>query len=375
MSESRKIVLVLGNGFDLDLGLKTSYKDFWESEFCPKDYPAPLISHLNERWEDNIDKVRWYDLENELLNYYLSIKDLSHKPDVIDSKELDFIKDINPAYLSFGIKSRHIEAANSLFRKGYIKDNPKKFPAYLMPYHDDMLDSSAWRDKKAFSLIKEALTSYVLKAKEVDCLGNSVAYAVLFAMKTASEYGNNLKIFSFNYTTLPNPYNYSFKDLFYHVHGNCENNSIILGTREFEEEDHEYDYLQKCIDPNHNPPTLEKSLYASNDVIVFGHSLGENDDPYFDDYFKHLLSEQPTDCTLTFFTKDYSSESDLKRSIQRLTCRRLTSLRNKTTVRFYHTDRLYEDPTLFRIFLQEYIKDSRYIDPIILNLKKANSGT
>ena len=43
MAEPRKIVLILGNGFDLDLGLKTSYKDFWESEFCPKDYPAPLI--------------------------------------------------------------------------------------------------------------------------------------------------------------------------------------------------------------------------------------------------------------------------------------------------------------------------------------------
>ncbi|MBP5517465.1 MAG: hypothetical protein J6X91_02220 [Bacteroidales bacterium] len=50
MSESRKIVLVIGNGFDLDLGLKTSYKDFWESEFCPKDYPSPLIRHLNSQW-------------------------------------------------------------------------------------------------------------------------------------------------------------------------------------------------------------------------------------------------------------------------------------------------------------------------------------
>ena len=69
MAEPRKIVLILGNGFDLDLGLKTSYKDFWESEFCPKDYPAPLIHHLNQRWPDNLDAVKWYDLENELLNY------------------------------------------------------------------------------------------------------------------------------------------------------------------------------------------------------------------------------------------------------------------------------------------------------------------
>ena len=66
----RSIVLVLGNGFDFDLGLRTSYKDFWESEHCPKDYPAPLVKHLNEKWPDNLDKVKWYDLENELLQYF-----------------------------------------------------------------------------------------------------------------------------------------------------------------------------------------------------------------------------------------------------------------------------------------------------------------
>ena len=83
MSESRKIVLVLGNGFDLDLGLRTSYKDFWESEFCPKDYPAPLIKHMNERWDDALEAVRWYDLENELMNYYRKVSLPGSKIDVI----------------------------------------------------------------------------------------------------------------------------------------------------------------------------------------------------------------------------------------------------------------------------------------------------
>lgn len=32
-NEFRKIIFVLGNGFDMDLGLKTSYKDFWESKY------------------------------------------------------------------------------------------------------------------------------------------------------------------------------------------------------------------------------------------------------------------------------------------------------------------------------------------------------
>lgn len=47
--EPKKIVLIIGNGFDLDLGLKTSYKDFWESKFCPCKYPAPIIDHLNKQ--------------------------------------------------------------------------------------------------------------------------------------------------------------------------------------------------------------------------------------------------------------------------------------------------------------------------------------
>lgn len=87
MSEPRKIVLILGNGFDLDLGLETSYKNFWESEFCPKGYPAPLIHHLNQRWQDDKEAVKWYDLENEFLNYYKSLPDPTKSQDIITEEE------------------------------------------------------------------------------------------------------------------------------------------------------------------------------------------------------------------------------------------------------------------------------------------------
>lgn len=94
MTGPRRIVLILGNGFDLDLGLETSYKDFWKSEFCPKDYPAPLIHHLNQRWEKNIDAVKWYDLENELLAYYKNVVSQGKQKDVIDQYEVNFLKEI-----------------------------------------------------------------------------------------------------------------------------------------------------------------------------------------------------------------------------------------------------------------------------------------
>lgn len=93
---ARSVVLILGNGFDLDLGLRTSYKDFYESRYCSKTYPAPLIIHLNTRWPDGLDKVRWYDLENELLNYFLKIKEEHPKVnDVITSKEAEFLNKVS----------------------------------------------------------------------------------------------------------------------------------------------------------------------------------------------------------------------------------------------------------------------------------------
>ena len=85
---ARSVVLILGNGFDLDLGFRTSYKDFYESQYCPKAYPAPLIAHLNKKWPGGLDQVRWYDLENELLNYFLKIREGYPKVnDVITSIE------------------------------------------------------------------------------------------------------------------------------------------------------------------------------------------------------------------------------------------------------------------------------------------------
>ena len=157
MSESRKIVLILGNGFDLDLGLKTSYKDFWESEFCPKDYPAPIIKHLNERWDEALEAVRWYDLENELMYYYRKVSLPGSKVDVITREEEQFVREIDPVHLSYGVDNKYIGAANSLLQKGYIVENPRIIPRYLMPYREDMLRSTVWRDRRALDLIKEGL--------------------------------------------------------------------------------------------------------------------------------------------------------------------------------------------------------------------------
>ena len=123
MAEPRKIVLILGNGFDLDLGLKTSYKDFWESEFCPKDYPAPLIHHLNQRWPDNLDAVKWCDLENELLNYYKSIPDPTKGQDIITEEERTLLEKFTAYGHACGWYNDQIDLVVSLVNKGVLSYN------------------------------------------------------------------------------------------------------------------------------------------------------------------------------------------------------------------------------------------------------------
>lgn len=55
------IVYLIGNGFDLNLGLKTSYKDFYEKHYCLEKSPNDNIEKLKKEIKGNIDS--WSELE------------------------------------------------------------------------------------------------------------------------------------------------------------------------------------------------------------------------------------------------------------------------------------------------------------------------
>ena len=69
----KKFVLVLGNGFDLSLNLKTSYSDFavsdeWNTmhqEYVSKSRKPSLLKHLKYR----SDVEEWFNIEQALLDY------------------------------------------------------------------------------------------------------------------------------------------------------------------------------------------------------------------------------------------------------------------------------------------------------------------
>ena len=82
-----KVVVVVGNGFDLDMGFKTSYKDFVESEWFEtmlvKDHPNSYNIENEYLREMNIfpnglaeyikrteEYNNWVDLEECIKEYY-----------------------------------------------------------------------------------------------------------------------------------------------------------------------------------------------------------------------------------------------------------------------------------------------------------------
>lgn len=59
-------ILIIGNGFDLDLGLRSRYSDFFESEYWPfHDKETPLAKFLESRYSIS----HWVDLEEALAEY------------------------------------------------------------------------------------------------------------------------------------------------------------------------------------------------------------------------------------------------------------------------------------------------------------------
>lgn len=364
MLKINKIVLVIGNGFDLDLGLKTSYKDFWESEYCPKDYPSPLIRHLNGPWYEDLDTVRWYDLENELYNFAKT----GDKSDVVSEEELEYIKentqyDFYRYYFFIGVDN----CLKSLIEKGFIRKEDSISGKISVPYKKDFGNSVEWRTRRSLQLIKDGLCKYLKSVESIydSSLNTKVSVHLINTLSRAVDSGASLEIFSFNYThfldlgiRLDVPVNY--------MHGSCEDGKIIIGTRDDLTIEKEYDFLQKAMDPYFRPPGLVKSLREADEVIFFGHSLGENDKQYFTSFFRHEASfdsQQSKD--ITIFTYDQTSEDDIKRSLNKMTDGNLSVLFSNNTLEFIKTANIAEDQKILLGFLLKHETEERFARDIV----------
>ena len=366
MATNTKKILILGNGFDLDLGRKTLYKDFYESEFCPKDYPAPLIKHLNEKWTDNLESVKWYDLENEILNYYEKIKVAGENYDLYNEKERKILLQIKqlPTHTSYSIIQDNLVIINRLLADNILNLSSNNH----VLVHPDALLSPVERDNRAIQKIKQGLIGYMDSIQHSKINEDSIAATIVRTFVYNYENIEEFLVYNFNYMPLHSTENSNtvgvFNDMTNFVHGSIKDRNIIIGTK-----DHrispDYDFIQKSFDPNFNPPGLGTNLLEADDITIFGHSLGVNDSQYFKAFFVQQSQPGAKKKTITIFTKDEKSELQIKRALQEMTDWNLSALYSMNNLQIIKTDICNGDKTLLCKYVERFAKDEFEISDIM----------
>lgn len=274
-------VLIIGNGFDLDLGLATRYSDFASHSDFFKDFS--LNSGLKRHLRDAKMNEKWLDMEFEMEKY-------SQKKDTIYSN-----------------------------------------------FSDNNLKS----DKDAFVELKQALTEYLIQEQKKQLNQDSLAAKLL---KTVRACGLFKSIYSFNYTDLflfaeklgidTNSLNV------YNVHGSLKKNDIILGVREGADVKPGYDFLRKSFSQSYTSYPIPYDLQETFEVVFFGHSLSSNDYHYFSSFFERQCNEsmnREVAKRITFFTYDENSAIDIKRQLWEMNKRRTDRLFTQNDVIFLYT--------------------------------------
>ena len=237
-----KHIYVIWNGFDIDLGWHTSYKEFydtkltgWKVHFRPNDdcLPKYLLDHAGENW---------YDLERTIYDYCLSKSKGNLDKDSMSRDYQDYVS--IKGQLERFVKERSSEPVEV------------KSKAY------------------------ELLTSYVERSSHTDLPSDM-----------------RPELISFNYTPLDKvvkQINPKVELKYIPIHGTIEKNSCIFGFHDDIHIKGLYRDMQKSMDDNYNPGRIMPLLMDAKTITFFGLSMGYIDAVYFKEEWSEKLNEKNT---------------------------------------------------------------------------------
>ncbi|MDO5524860.1 MAG: AbiH family protein [Prevotella sp.] len=248
----KHIALIIGNGFDLSLGFPTSFSDFIESDEFGEllNIGNRLCLYLSEV---NMN-FRWIDVEIELANYSVSHP---YDEDLID--EYEELKDAFFEYIS-NVDSQKLE----------IDQNSNAYMVLGENYFGK-LDKS---DEFKVEIINFNYTETVERIKR-SLFGESFGEFFEVLLEINDLLGGEKPAEHIR---------------FWYPHGSIKNNYIIMGVQDSAKISEEHTFLKKTCDINYErfPSRL---LEECDEVIFFGHSLGETDHTYFKRFFLNQCEE------------------------------------------------------------------------------------
>ena len=270
-------LLIVGNDFDLSMGFKTSYGDFMQSPFYPKNN-STLCLHLWKKYRENMG---WIDIENELSEYSKLLSSFELETDQDKSK--------------WGVDT---------FRKEY-EELKSSLKSYLQ---------------------EETRREFVLK-------NNNPAVSVINHLPDDS------KIISFNYTSIIERLTWDkFKDSkgnLLHIHGSlAPSDDIVFGVEDSAKLSKEHVFLYKAHSRHLKVQEFSDWLNSAERIIFYGYSLGDTDRQYFEKFFRKLCSSDSIYTELIFYYYGQASYDNLIWQLQVLTNHKLTQLQIQNKIEF-----------------------------------------
>lgn len=308
-----KKILIIGNGFDIDLGLRTRYSDFAKSNIWEKlmrntyGFDQDLLAALRKAKE----KEAWFDIEKTMNEYVRAIRPESLTTDLVD------------------------------------------------------------KDKKNFIEVTKALDKYLKNEQKSRTLeSNHYAAQVL---RLIADVGG-FEYYTFNYTSLGDiATSCGIKidtSRITHVHGSLENDSIILGvlTDPANQLHEQYSFMYKDNSRFYMSNNMYEDFDKADDIIFFGHSINGMDFPYFKDFFikQSGMGGEYKSKHITIFTYDDDSNQQIRNSIRNAQVD-LTQLFRRNNISIIQTKQMYYDDRnelqKFEVFTERLndIKASRMV--------------
>lgn len=257
--------LIIGNGFDIDLGLNTRFSDFSKAkDFWPESDGSKLSTYLESK--KSVEK--WFNLEGALREYAMSVVG------------------------EFGLGPR----TNS-------KEDAADF-AY-------------------FEKVRIGLMDYLTKEEKKDIKSESVAAQVLRGI-----YNNSLfeHIYTLNYTDLNSigrKLGINNLSKVCYLHGSLSNKDIIIGIDDVKI-NNDFKNWRKTRSEFYKSHNIFADLDASKEVVFFGLSFGWIDYKYFYQFFAKMstptvdpISERNKKC-ITIFTYDESDRRSIFDFLERM---------------------------------------------------------
>lgn len=320
----KNFLLIIGNGFDLELGLDTSYKSFVKSEVYDK-YFKQLMKDPDLIQKKSYNLI--YDLDFPMFGYFKEVLKIQNWIDL----EMEIGR----------LASRHIQKLNP---------QTKKF--------DDVLAESTDYMMRSFNALRECLNEYIAN---LEIPSKKPNYASELLKIIGSEDRVNVQIVNFNYTNLNDITGIDVKVPVHHIHGNVtkgKGTNLILGVQDGIEVDKSYSYVIKSHSPYYHSSRIIDLLENADEVIFFGHSLGETDYPYFSEFFQSQCKRIPLDMRkkIRIFTFDESSRLDILYQLRIMNNKQTRMFFENSDFALYRTKDKMDDKEI-QIYFSELKRD------------------